>query len=168
MRIRARIPVSIVAGFILLSVALPSGAFNFQPGDYAPEFTLADLDGKAVTLSGFRGKTVLIVFWSTWCASCSRELAFLRDNFSDRPDVVVLLVNQDTDKTVGRERIAEMRAKLSLPFSVIVDSELELWDRFGIKALPTSVAVGKDGRVIYAESNFFSESPENLIRALSP
>ena len=62
----------------------------------------------------------------------------------------------------------EMRDRLSLPFPVIVDSGLVLWDRFGINALPTSVVVGKDGLVVYAESNFYWESPEKLLKAVSP
>lgn len=167
MRSYARFPGAVMACLLLLSAALPAGAVNLFPGDSAPDFTLPDIDGNAVTLAGFRGKTVLIVFWSTWCSRCSEELTFLRDNFGGQEDVAVLLVNQDSEKMVTRERIAEMRDRLSLPFPVIVDSGLVLWDRFGINALPTSVVVGKDGRVIYAESNFYWASPEKLLKAVS-
>ncbi len=163
---RARFPVSIVLGFLLVFAAFPAGAVNLLPGAPAPEFSLPDIDGKLVSLADFRDKTVLIVFWSTWCSRCSEELTFLRDAFGTRHDVAVLLVNQDSEKMVPRERILELRDRLSLPFPIIVDSGLMLWDRFGITALPTSVVVGTDGRVVYAEPNFYRESPGRILEAV--
>ncbi|MBT3363452.1 MAG: redoxin family protein [Chloroflexi bacterium] len=42
-----------------------SGEIGIEVGDTAPDFTLADLDGNAVTLSAFRGKAVFITFWKS-------------------------------------------------------------------------------------------------------
>ena len=156
----------LILNIFLISISLPANAVSLQPGDAAPEFTLQDIDGNTVILSDFRGKTVLIVFWSTWCSRCSEELAFLRDRFGHQENVSVLLINQDSEKMVPREKIVEMRNSLSLPFPVIADSGLVLWDRFGINALPTSVVIGKDGRVLHAESNFYWETPEKLLKAI--
>ncbi len=159
--------VALILG-LLLFTALPASAVSLQPGDSAPEFTLPDIDGKVITLSAFRGKTVLIVFWSTWCSRCSEELVFLRDNFGNQEkEVSVILVNQDSEKMVPLERIVDMRNTLSLPFPVIVDSGLFLWERFGINALPTTVVIGKNGRVAYAEPNFYWATPEKLLAAVS-
>jgi peroxiredoxin len=154
-------------GISLILTAIPASAVSLLPGDSAPEFTLPDIDGKIITLSAFRGKTVLIVFWSTWCSRCSEELIFLRDQFGHHEDVSVLLINQDSEKMVPVERIVEIRNKLSLPFPIIVDSGLVLWEQFRINALPTSVVIGKDGRVVHAESNFYWGTPEILLKAIS-
>jgi peroxiredoxin len=159
---------AVALAFLLLFPTPPAGAVNLLPGEPAPEFSLPDIDGKTVTLSQFRDRTVLIAFWSTWCSRCTEELTFLRDTFGGRDDVVVLLVNQDSDKTLSPDRIVELREKLSLPFPILVDSGLVLWDRFGINALPTSVVIGKDGRIVFAEPNFYWASPEKLLRAVSP
>lgn len=168
MKGHAMFPAAVALGLLLLFADHSSGAANFLQGGLAPEFSLPDIDGKTVSLSGFRGMTVLIVFWSTWCSRCSEELTFLRDNFSGHEDVVVLLVNQDSEKMAPLERIVEMRNRLSLPFPILVDSGLVLWDRFGISALPTSVVIGKDGRIIFAEPNFYWDSPEKLLKAVYP
>ncbi|MFA6147717.1 MAG: TlpA disulfide reductase family protein [bacterium] len=162
----ARFPLAISLGLLLLLTSIPAGAVNLRPGDPAPEFSLPDIDGNAVTLSGLRDKTVVLVFWSTWCSRCSEEMTFLRDTFGGRDDLVVLLINQDSERMVQKERIVEMRDRLSLPFPIIVDSGLVLWDRFGINALPTSIVIGKDGLTIYAESNFYWASPEKLLAAI--
>jgi peroxiredoxin len=166
MKVLARSPVVIALGLFLYAT-LPAGAMNLHPGDTVPEFSLPDIDGKTITLSYYRGKTVLLVFWSTWCSRCSEELVFLRDNFGHHEDVPVLLINQDSEKMASRKRIVEMRDRLSLPFPVIMDTDLELWNMFGISALPTSVVIGKDGRIVHAEANFYWETPEKLLKAVS-
>lgn len=153
---------------LLSFLAAPAGAVTLTPGESAPEFSLPDIDGKNVSLAHFRDKTIILAFWSTWCSRCEEELAFLRDQFGEREDVVVLLINQDSERKVPTDRIVAIREKLGIRFPIIVDTGLVLWNRFGINALPTSVVIGKDGRIVFVEANFYWGSPENLIKAVSP
>jgi len=166
MRIR-EIRVMPLALGILLLLAAPAWPVTLTSGDPAPEISLPDIDGKIVSLSQFRDKTVLIAFWSTWCSRCEEELTFLRDQFDGRDDVAVILINQDSEKTVSMKRIGDLRTKLDLRFPIIVDSGLVLWDRFGINALPTSMVIGRNGKILFVESNFYWASPENILRAAS-
>lgn len=153
-----------LVAFVLL--AAPAVAVTLHPGDNAPNFSLKDIDGNKVSLGQFRGKTVVIAFWSTWCSRCEEELTFLKDSFGKRNDVVVLLVNQDSEKSVSLLRVRTVKEKLGITFPILMDEGLALWDGFGINALPTSVVIGKNGVVKMVESNFYWASPEKLIKAV--
>jgi len=168
MRFRKIRALPLALGILLLLSAAPAWAVTLIPGEPAPDISLPDIDGNKISLSQFRDKTVLIAFWSTWCSRCEEELTFLRDQFGGRDDVAVILVNQDSEKTVSVERIADLRAKLNLRFPIIVDSGLVLWDRFGISALPTSVVIGRNGKVLLVESNFYWATPGKILQAASP
>lgn len=151
---------------LLALSALPAAAVTLAAGDKAPDFMLEDLDGKKVSLDQFRGKTVVIAFWSTWCSRCEEELLFLRDMFGKRSDVAVLLVNQDSERKISRERILNLKDKIGISFPILLDEGLALWDKFGINALPTSVVIGKNGEIKLVEPNFYWGSPENLLSAI--
>ena len=44
-----------------------------KPGTQAPEFILNDINGKAVKLSDFQGRNVVLIFWASWCPDCRAE-----------------------------------------------------------------------------------------------
>ena len=157
---------TLAASLLVIMAAGPSGAVTLGAGDPAPGFALKDIDGGQVTLDQFRGKTVLIAFWSTWCSRCEEELAFLRDTFGGRTDVAVILVNQDSERKVATSRVRKIRDKLGIRFPVVVDEGLALWDVYGINALPTSIVIGTNGQIKHVEPNFYWGSPDNLLDAV--
>ncbi len=69
----------------------------------APDFLLADYNGKAVKLDEFRGKTVLLNFWASWCTACQAEMpAMQRLAEEHQNDFVVLAVNQAEGKGTAK------------------------------------------------------------------
>ena len=64
---------TIAAVFVLLFV-FAQAVFALEPGAAVSDFELKDMEGKTVRLGDYRGKTVVINFWATWCPPCKNEM----------------------------------------------------------------------------------------------
>lgn len=116
-----------------------------EPGQPAPEFELPDLDGNTVALSDFRGQTVILNFWATWCAPCRIEMPELERVSADYADegVVVLTINQEETAEQVRDFLDEVG--LSLP--ALLDGDGAVGAAYGAFFLPSTVIVDGDGVV---------------------
>ena len=117
------------------------------PRAAAPAFTLADLDGRALSLATLRGQTVLLYFWATWCPYCQKELPAtvqeLARRYRDR-QLVVLAVNIEE----GRDKVRAWVKKHGLAVPVLLDVEGEVSGAYRVTATPTAVLVDRDGRTV--------------------
>lgn len=74
---------------LLLGACTSSSNHSAEVGKVAPTFATRDLDGGAVRLVSYRGKTVVLNFWASWCVPCRKEFPLLA-SAATKPDVVVL------------------------------------------------------------------------------
>ncbi len=114
-----------------------------------PAFKATTLDGNAIALGDFTGKVVLIDFWATWCPPCRAEIPhvkaacekFHKDGFE------IIGVSLDDDRNALRKFVA--REKMG--WAQIVNNEIgggeDPASLYGVRAIPTTVLVGRDGRV---------------------
>lgn len=127
---------------VLTSPAVPEGT---HVGQRAPEFALQTPDGDGMRLSQFRGKTVLVNFWATWCAPCREEMPALNDlyqKYRDR-DFVVLAVNFGDEPDAVRAYVTNG----AYTFPVVLDRNLEVAVAYQVLGLPASYFVDADGVV---------------------
>jgi peroxiredoxin Q/BCP len=100
------------------------------PGEEAPDFTLADQDGKAVSLSGLRGKTVVVYFYPKAATpGCTTQACGVRDHRADyaKAGAVVLGVSPDP---VGK--VKKFHEKQSLNFRLLSDEDHAVADAYGV------------------------------------
>jgi thioredoxin-dependent peroxiredoxin len=101
-----------------------------EPGDKAPDFTLPDQDGNPVSLSGLRGKTVVLYFYpKADTPGCTAQACGVRDHRSDyeRAGAVVLGVSPDPVK-----RIAAFDQKYRLGFPLLADEDHSVAEAYGV------------------------------------
>jgi len=114
----------------------------------SPEIKLPDLDGAEHSLSALRGKTVVLVFWTTTCTACKRQmpaLAELAEMLRDDARFALLTVAVDDDKTAVREMVRQSTRK-SAPFTVLLDPESRfVQGRYGTRLFPETWVIDPQG-----------------------
>jgi thiol-disulfide isomerase/thioredoxin len=104
--VHSRLPHSILLAFALVSVGCDRGAHPGQIGRPAPSISIPD-GGRAVSLSQFRGRIVVLHFWASWCTYCLAEFPPLTELQQEVPGVVVLAVSFDQDPAAYRDYVIE-------------------------------------------------------------
>ncbi len=134
------------------------------PGQSMSDLPLTTLDGRSVHLSDYNGRTVLINTWATWCPPCRAEMPDLETYYHQhRQDgFVILAINAGESPATASKFIADNQ----ITFPVFVDPEEHLMDELHISDYPTSIVVGKDGKVKAVHVGLFT--PQALEAEVSP
>lgn len=96
----------------------------------APDFTLADQDGKEHSLSDYKGKWVLLYFYpKDDTTGCTKEACAIRDSFPDFGKLQLTVLGVSTDPVKSHKKFAE---KYKLPFTLLADAEKKVVNLYGV------------------------------------
>jgi len=128
-------------------------AFQQWRGKPAPDFTLADIDGKEHKLSGYRGKNVLIVFWATWCPPCRMEIPHLIElrNTVDADELAMLAISNESLNLV-KNFVSQAR----MNYTVLVDRGTLPAPYNAVSAIPSSFFIDPEGKIKLATRGLIS------------
>jgi len=121
---------------------------GISTGQPAPDFTLTSLNDEQMTLSDFRGRPILINFWTTWCAPCRAEMPELERAYKVYADdgLVILAVNLTQQDAL--EDVQTFVEEFQITFPVLLDEESYVaQDLYRLVGLPMSVFVNSDGNI---------------------
>jgi peroxiredoxin len=130
---------------VLVLTAACSGGRSVEVavGEPAPTFSSFDLDGRPVKLAGFRGSTVLLNFWASWCAPCREEFPRLRAVHGVGGVQVVGVLFDDRSEP-ARDFLREHGAT----WPSVVDPDHQIADAYGVAkkpGIPVTWVIAPDG-----------------------
>lgn len=118
----------------------------------APDFTLLDQYGNSHTLSDYKGKTVFLNFWATWCPPCRAEMPEIQEIYKEygenNSDVIILgIASPEVGQEGSAEDIAAFLSENNYTYPVVMDTDGIMSYYYGISAYPTTFMIDKDGNV---------------------
>ncbi|NMO97655.1 redoxin domain-containing protein [Paenibacillus lemnae] len=119
-------------------------------GNAAREFTLSSIDGSPVTLSDYRGQTVILNFWATWCPPCRVEMPHIEKFHQQYKDdnVVVLAINL-THTESSTADVKQFIENMEFEAPVLFDPQGKVSKDYKITAYPTTFVVNPEGVITH-------------------
>lgn len=134
---------------VLAAYATPARALD--PGAAAPPLVLPGTPA-GVDLAALAGKVVYVDFWASWCTPCRLSFPWMNEAFARHRGrgFEIVAVNVDVRRADAERFLAATPAQ----FTVAFDPRGETPQRWQVKGMPTSVLVGRDGRVLWVHRGF--------------
>src|SRR5947207_15970361 len=136
---------------------------RLSPGDPAPDFTLPDAEGNDVSLSDFRGQSVVVYFYpAAGTPGCTKQACDFRDNLAELNGAGLDVLGISPDKPA---KLAKFRDQEGLTFPLLSDADKEVltaWGAYGEKQMSGKTVTGvirstfvidPDGKVEVAQYN---------------
>ena len=119
-----------------------------EVGDVMPAYTATTLDGKPFDLKSEKGSVVLLNVWATWCGPCrfeTPELESLHQKYRSQGFKVIGVSVDDT----GAPGVQQFVAENKITYPIAIDADGRLANVLHTTVLPTSVIIGRDGRIVW-------------------
>ncbi|WP_195469782.1 cytochrome c biogenesis protein/redoxin [Clostridium sp. D43t1_170807_H7] len=121
--------------------------------EIAIDFTLKDQYGNEHTLSGYRGKTIFLNFWGTWCPPCRGEMPYIQEIYNEYGEnsnniIILGVAAPNLGREGSEEEIVSFLEENNYTFPVVMDFGGELVYKYGIGGFPTTFIINEDGEVV--------------------
>lgn len=118
------------------------------------DFTLQDQYGNTHTLSDYKGKTVFLNFWATWCGPCRSEMPDIQTLYEEYSgqggdaEVVILgVAAPNAGREVSEEGIKQFMDENGYTYPTLMDPTGEIFAVYGIQSFPTTFMIDQNGDV---------------------
>ncbi len=118
---------------------------------------LTGLNGQAIPLKQYQGKTVFINFWATWCKPCIQEMPSINDaqNILQNEKIVFLLASNE-----NAEQIEEFSHANKFNFNYV---RIQNSEEMNVQALPTTFIFNREGNLVFSETGSRTWDEKNNI-----
>lgn len=122
---------------------------GLEKGQFAPDFTLYNIQGEPVTLSDLRGKRVVLNFWATWCPPCEAEMPHMQKYYekyreTDNVEIIGINVTYHREKI---ERVEQFLKSYDITFPIVLELEESVSRQYEIITLPSTFMIDAEGKI---------------------
>lgn len=146
-------------------------AADARPVIPAVDFELEDQYGNIHRLEDYRGKTIFLNFWATWCPLCKAEMPDIQKLYeksaTEGEDAVIVLgvAAPNMGQEGSEEEIAAFMEEKGYTYPVLMDTEGELFASYGIMSFPTTFMIDRDGNVFgYVSGMLSADMMDSIVR----
>ncbi|MBP1559323.1 MAG: TlpA family protein disulfide reductase [Oscillospiraceae bacterium] len=131
--------------------------------DYtAPDITVYDEEGNAVSLSDFEGTPVVLNFWASWCGPCKGEMPDFNQvylEYDGTVDVEFMMVNLTDGMQETKEKAMKFVEEGEFAFPVYYDTDMDGMRTYGVQAVPVTYFINAEGDLVtYAKGAIDAET----------
>lgn len=136
----------------------------------APDFELSDQFGNTHTLSEYKGKTVFLNFWATWCPPCRGEMPHIQEIYEEyglnEEEVVILgVAAPNLGREGSKEEVIGFLEENNYTFPVVMDENHDIFQQYGISAFPTTFMIDENGAIYgYVVSGLDKETMKSIVK----
>jgi peroxiredoxin len=157
-----------IAGVVLAAVVLLAAVVASEESK-APEFALPNLEGKSVKLTDLlKQGPVIIDFWATWCKPCIKGFPALDQIQGKYKEQGLTVVAVSVDSPKSQARVAPFIKSGKYSFTVLLDSEGKVAQKYGVVPIPRTFLVDTKGKIVYSSVGYRPTNEEQLEAALKP
>lgn len=134
------------------------------------DFTLTDQYGNTHTLSDYKGKTVFLNFWATWCGPCRAEMPAIQkifESYQAKGDDSVVILGIAAPEYGGEKTtagITEFLNKNGYSYPVLMDEKGKTFIKYGVYSYPTTFMITKEGKIFgYASGQLNEATMKSII-----
>lgn len=117
-------------------------------GEVMPAYTAKLLDGKSFDVAAEKGNVVLLNVWATWCAPCRGEIPELQALHTKYDARGFKVVGVSLDEG-GNAEVKKFVAANKITYPIAIDADLKIANVLRTTVVPTTVLIGRDGRIIW-------------------
>ncbi len=163
---RRRLLLPVLAALLVAACAAPDRPQPPRVGEPAPPYTAVTLEGDTVTLESFRGKTVLLNLWATWCAPCRQETPFLQELYEEHRDRGFEIVGISMDTRDQKGAVGDFVEEYGVTYPILWDPQMRGMDRYQVLGLPATFLLDSAGVIRWMQYGPVGETDDKFLMAV--